>query len=403
MFVDEVFETMLLEFILKFVYYLIGLYNCSNDTDDARCPLIYPGEEKYFKSVKQLTFSGKNAEAYFSFDDRQITFQAADYRYQCDQIFRFPFDHGDMSKAKPLLISTGFGQTTCSYFLPDDKHILYASTHLGGPQCPVSSCSKEVTSKNKTLRDLCNKVKYVWNIFPTYDIFLATKNGILVKRLTDEYGYDAEGTVQPGGDLIVYTSISSGDLELWTMKLDGTNKKQITNVLGYDGGAFFSPDGRKLVFRGSRPETKSEISLYKELLSYNMVSPLKMEIYIVNVDGSNMKRITNLGGSNWAPYYYPSGKKIIFSSNYLNPLSFNFQLFSINENGTGLEQVTNGSTFNSFPMFSFDGKRLIFSSTRNSSLNEINLFLAEFKNNSNFAVNIVWLMLVLLLLTKLLN
>jgi Tol biopolymer transport system component len=218
--------------------------------------------------------------------------------------------------------------------------------------------------------------KYIWPIYDTYDIFTADLNGKQLKQLTYEPGYDAEPTVSPKGDKIVFTSTRSGDLELYTMNIDGTDVKQITFDLGYDGGAFFSPDGSKLVFRASRPKTPEEIKEYKDLLAQGLVQPTNMEIYVCNADGSDLKQITNLGNANWAPFFHPSGQKIIFSSNHKSHRSFN--LFMINLDGTGLEQITYDSVFDAFPMFSFDGKKLIFSSNRNNNgTRDTNLFIAD--------------------------
>jgi Tol biopolymer transport system component len=162
------------------------------------------------------------------------------------------------------------------------------------------------------------------------------------------------------------------------MDVDGKNLKQITTGLGYDGGAFFSPDGKKIVFRASRPTTAEEISEYKELLSQGLVAPTNMEIYTCNVDGSDLTQITKLGKANWAPFYHPSGKKIIFSSNHHSQRGYDFQLYMINIDGTGIEAITNKSIFNAFPMFSFDGKKLIFSSNRNNhGSRDTNLFIAD--------------------------
>jgi Tol biopolymer transport system component len=162
------------------------------------------------------------------------------------------------------------------------------------------------------------------------------------------------------------------------MNLDGTDLKQITNQLGYDGGAFFSADGTEIVFRASRPQTEQEIKEYKELLAQGLVAPTNMEIYTCAVDGSNLKQITKLGKANWAPYFHPSGKKIIFSSNHASQRGYDFQLYLINTDGTGLEQVTYESIFNSFPMFSPDGKKLVFSSNRNNhGTRDTNVFIAD--------------------------
>jgi Tol biopolymer transport system component len=266
---------------------------------------------------------------------------------------------------KPAMISNGKGRTTCSYFMPGDQTIIYASTHLGGDECPKDP-------------ERVPGGKYLWPIFPTYDIFVADLNGNILKQLTTERGYDAESTVSPKGDKIVFTSTRNGDLDLYTMNLDGSDVKQITFELGYDGGAFFSPDGNRIVFRASRPKTPEDIKEYKDNLAQGLVAPTQMEIFTCNVDGSDLKQITNLGKANWAPFYHPSGKKIIFSSNHHGDRGFKFNLFMINEDGSGLEQISFDEVFDSFPMFSYDGKKIVFSSNRNNNgTRDTNLFVAD--------------------------
>ena len=323
-------------------------------------------QESHLKNIKQLTFGGDNAEAYFSFDGKNLSFQSnnKEWGLQCDQIFNM-----DISKAsndttyKPPLISTGKGRTTCSFFLPGDKTILYASTHLNGDKCPES---------------VKIEGKYLWGIYNSYDIFVSDLNGKIIKQLTNSSGYDAEATISPKGDKIVFTSDRSGDLELWIMNIDGSNQIQITFGVGYDGGAFFSPDGNQLVFRASRPTSDLEVKEYKELLAKGLVAPVNMEIYVCDVDGKNLKQVTHLGKANWAPFFHPSAKKIIFSSNHHSQRGYDFQLYMINLDGSGLERITSESFFNAFPMFSPDGKKLIFSSNRNNrGTHDTNLFIAD--------------------------
>jgi len=327
----------------------------------------YP-QEKHLKNIKQLTFGGDNAEAYWSFDGKKLVFQATNpaWDLECDQIFIMNLTD-DLSKgAKPQMISTGFGRTTCSYFLPGDSTIVYSSTHLESKDCPVVPKKEDYGGK------------YVWPVYKSFDIFIADTKGNIVKQLTTEHGYDAEPTVSPKGDKIVFTSTRSGDLELYTMNIDGTDVHQVTNELGYDGGAFFSPDGTKLIFRSSRPKTEKEIKVYKDLLDKGLVLPTNMELYICNVDGTDMKKITDLGSANWAPFFHPNGKKVIFSTNHHKERHDGFNLFMINVDGTGLEQITFDGVFDAFPMFSPDGKRIVFSSNRNNGgTHETNLFIAD--------------------------
>lgn len=321
--------------------------------------------ETHLQNLKQLTFGGDNAEAYWSPDSKKVVFQSNYKKWgvQCDQIFTSAISDFKDSTYHPKMISTGKGRTTCSYYMPDNEHMLYASTHLGNENCPPNPETSGA---------------YLWPIYADFDIFVSDKNGKIIKQLTKEPGYDAEATVSPDGRSIVFTSTRSGDLELWIMDIDGNNPRQITFGLGYDGGAFFSPDSKKLVFRASRPQTPEEIAKYKDYLTKNLVAPTNMEIYTVNVDGSDLQQITHLGKANWAPFFHPSGKKIIFSSNHHSQRGYDFQLYMIDLETKNLERITNASIFNAFPMFSPDGKKLIFSSNRNNGgTRDTNLFVAD--------------------------
>ena len=333
--------------------------------EEAASAVLYDGES-HFKNVRQLTFGGDNAEAYWSFDGEKIVFQSnyKEWGLECDQIFFTEVEGANMGEVKPQLISTGLGRTTCSYFLPGDSTIIFGSTHLGGDACP---------EEPERIAD-----KYVWPVYNTYDIFVSDLEGNIVAQLTNEPGYDAEATVSPKGDKIVFTSDRSGDLELYTMNIDGSDVQQVTDELGYDGGAFFSPDGTKLIFRASRPKTEEEATEYKELLAQGLVKPTEMELFICNVDGSDLRQLTSLGKANWAPFFHPSGDKVIFSTNHAGARGFEFNLYMINIDGTGLERISHDGIFDSFPMFSPDGKQIIFSSNRNNGgTRDTNLFIAD--------------------------
>lgn len=320
--------------------------------------LILPEERPYLSNARQLTFGGENAEGYFSFDETRFVFQRRDGRDTCDQIYLYDLSDGSMKR-----ISTGAGRTTCSYFLPGDSLVLYATTHLADPVCPPPPDYSQ---------------GYVWALYPGFDIVVADTAGKFVRSLTTEPGYDAEATVSPMGDRIVFTSVRTGDVELFSMNLDGTNVRQLTNLPGYDGGAFFSWDGKEIVFRASRPEG-GELESYRELLRKNLIRPGKLEIYVMNADGTNLRQVTNNGAANFAPFMHPDGEHIIFASNVHDPKGRDFDLYLIRKDGSGLKRITHSPDFDSFPMFTRDGKRLIFASNRNNAAEgETNLFICDF-------------------------
>ena len=330
--------------------------------------LILSGEN-HFRHLKQLTFGGDNAEAYWSFGGDRLTFQVTNPAWgdSCDQIRVFNPFTDDLSKDAPVKLSVNHGRTTCSYFLPGDSLVLFASTHLTGPQCPPTPEHKPGG-------------KYLWAIYDSFDIFVSDLQGNIRRRLTETPGYDAEGTVSPKGDRMVFTSVRDGDLDLYTMNLDGSDVRRITNTLGYDGGAFFSPDGSKLLWRASRPNTPETIKEYQDLLVKNLVQPTDLELWIANADGSDAHQVSSLGKANWAPSWSADGQRIIFASNHATERGFPFSLFMIKTDGTGLERLTASDTFDAFPMFSKDGRYLVFSSNRGGRNHETNLFLAEWKD-----------------------
>ena len=312
----------------------------------------------FLGNIRQLTNGGENAEAYWSPDGKRIIFQTTREPYKCDQIFLMNADGSNQH-----LVSTGKGRTTCGYFLPDNKHIVYASTHLAGDACPTPP------DRSKG---------YVWGVFPGYDIFEATDDGKIEKRLTDTPGYDAEATVNFKSGQIVYTSLASGDLDLWTMRPDGSGKKQLTKAAGYDGGPVLSRDGKKVVWRAHRPQTPKDMDTYKSLLAENLTAPMKMELLVANSDGSDAKQITNFGCASFAPTFTPDGKRILFASNKHECDSRHFELYLINVDGTGLEQVTHFGGFTAFPEFSPDGKTVVFASDKDAKTPyEFNIFTAR--------------------------
>ena len=330
---------------------------------------IHYDQEVHLDNVRQLTDGGDNAEAYFSFDGTMLTFQsnAEKWGNECDQIYAFNWDTDTILEREPQLISNDLGRTTCAYFMPGDTTILYASTFAGDTACPAVPERGESGA-------------YVWPIYSDFDIYVSDLKGTIVDTLISGPGYDAEATVSPDGTKIVFTSDRSGDLELYVCDIDGSNITQVTSGLGYDGGAFFSPDSKKLVFRSSRPQTEEEITKYKDLLAKGMVEPTQMEIYTCNIDGSELTQVTSLGNANWAPFYHPSGEKIIFSTNHHSEKGYPFNLFMVNTDGSELKQITYDGVFDAFPMFSPDGSKLVFASNRNNGgTRATNLFIVDWK------------------------
>lgn len=317
---------------------------------------IFEGE-KHFANLKQLTFGGENAEAYFSYDGSKLSLQSKRNALECDAIFTMNSDGSNVT-----LVSSGKGTTTCSFLSPDGQSLIYASTHLGGAECPP----RPDYSRG-----------YVWPIYATFDIFKANSDGSDLVRLTDTYGYDAEDVYSPDGKKILFTSVRSGDLELWMMNPDGTNPEQLTNEPGYDGGGFFSFDNKWICWRASRPSGEA-LKEYKALLQENLVKPTKLEIYIMSVKERKPIKLTDNGAANFAPYFHPDGKRIIFASNVNDPKGRNFDLYMVDIATKQVEQITFNDSFDAFPMFSHDGKKLVFASNRNGTVEgETNIFIAD--------------------------
>lgn len=335
---------------------------------DAQDSLHYAAET-HLKNVRQLTFGGDNAEAYFSYDGKYLIFQKTNPRegIPCDQIYigQIPQKPGDTFT--PKLVSTGKGRTTCGYFMKDGKHVVYASTHLGGTECPP------VPDRSKYGN------RYIWPLYASMDIFMADTNGNIVKQLTSTPGYDAEATISPDGKKMLFTSVRDGDLELYIMDLRSGKTQRITHELGYDGGAWFSPDGKKLIWRASRPQTPEEVKEYKELLAEGLVAPTRMEVYTANLDGSGIKKETALGQANWAPNFMPDSRRIIFASNHEYKRGFPFNMYILNTDGS-MEKISRDKGFDAFPMFSPDGKRIVFCSNRNNGgTRDTNIFIADWQ------------------------
>lgn len=315
--------------------------------------------EKHLTNLRQLTFGGQNAEAYFSYDGKELIFQSTRDALQCDAIFRMNADGSNVRQ-----ISSGKGTTTCAFIAPDNRSVIYASTHLGGKACPP----KPDHSRG-----------YVWPLYKSYDIFRADPEGGNVVQLSDSPGYDAEAVFSPKGDKIVFTSVRTGDLELFLMNPDGTGVEQLTHEVGYDGGAFFSLDGNWIVWRASRPSGKA-LADYQALLNDGLIRPGQLNLYIMNLKDRQPVQLTDNKAANFGPYWHPDGEHIIFSSNLADPKGRNFDLYLINVKTRQLEQITHYTGFDGFPMFSHDGKKLVFASNRHGKVKgETNVFIADWK------------------------
>ena len=313
--------------------------------------------ERHLRNVRQLTFGGQNAEAYFSPDGQRLIFQSTRDGYPCDQIYTMRIDGGDLRR-----VSTGAGRTTCGYYYPGGKEILFASTHRAGPECPPKPG---------------NEHGYVWPLYEGYDIYRANADGSNLRAITMTPGYDAEATIAPDG-LIAFTSVRDGDMEIYTMHADGSDVKRLTNSPGPDGGPFFSWDGKRIAFRAHPLQQGPELEEYQSLLKQHLFRPTKLEIYVMDRDGRNQRQLTTLDAASFAPSWSADNKRIIFGSNVRDPQQRSFSLFIMNDDGTGVEQVTFNQAFDGFPMFSPDGKHLVFESSRNAKAEgEMNVFLAD--------------------------
>jgi len=331
--------------------------------------LIAPGEQ-HFRHLWMLTTDGENAEAYWNSRGDQLVFQrrCAELGIECDRIFVLGQD------GPPRQVSNGRGATTCPYFLPGDRSVLYASTHGLMEACPPPIDPSEY-----------RKLGYFWRVLPEFDLWVQDLASAPPRRLTETYGYDAEATVSPRGDRIVFTSSRSGDLELWTCDIEGGDLRQVTDTPGYDGGAFFSHDGKKLVFRsqGFTPGKEAEeLADARARLAQWRVRPSKMELQLADADGANRRTLGPLGGASFAPYFFPDDARVIFASNHHDTREpkREFDLFAIGVDGRNLERITTHEGFDSFPMFNPDGRYLVFASNRGQRKpGETNLFLAEWE------------------------
>lgn len=337
---------------------LLGLGSLLSSSLLARGRLVDADpRETHLKNLRQLTFEGENAEAYFSPDGKKLIFQARHGGAGCDRIYTMNTDGSEVKQ-----VSSGKGATTCAYYLPQGR-MVYASTMLGGFECPPRPDHRQ---------------GYVWALYPSYDIFTREANGFGLKRLTKAKGYDAEATVSPDGTKIIFTSMRTGDPELFVMDIDGSNKKQLTFEEGYDGGAFFTPDNQKIVWRRTSKMDEKALADYRRLRGQGLVRPSNMDLWVMNADGTGAKEVLANGSANFAPYGLPDGTGMLFSSNKGDPKGRNFDIYKVNYDGSGLERITYFEGFDAFPMFSPDGTQVVFASNRfQRHRGETNVFLAD--------------------------
>jgi Tol biopolymer transport system component len=312
--------------------------------------------ERHLTDIRQLTFGGENAEAYFSPDGTKLSFQATLDGMKCDQQFVL-----DLATGKTTRISSGKGRTTCGYFdYPEADRVIYASTESAGDECPPPPDFRQ---------------GYVWAVYPSFELWQANPDGSAPKQLTSNDAYDAEATWCHRGGKFVFTSTRDGDLDLYESDEAG-NVKRLTNTPGYDGGAFYSPDCSEIVWRSDRPEGAA-LEEYRALLAKSMIRPGALEIFVMNADGSNVRQITKNGAANFCPYFHPDGNRIIWASN-VGKSAREFDVWMVDKNGGEPERITTAEGFDGFPMWSPDGTWIVWASNRaDPTARSTNLFIAR--------------------------
>lgn len=312
-------------------------------------------ESPYLKNIRQLTSGFVRAgEGYFSPDGKKIIFQAEESQFGNPfyQIFVMDLANGRYDR-----ISPGKGKTTCAYFRPDGKKVIYASTHLD-PEAASQyepEFRQRADNKAKGIRP-----RYSWDFDPSMDIFEADPDGGSLRRLTDAPGYDAEGSYSPDGKSIVFCSQRTGSLELFIMDADGKNARRLTKAPNcYNGGPFFSPDGKRVIFRSDRKEKD------------------RLQIYVINSDGTGERCLTEKPTwVCWGPYWHPDGKHVIYAAaDHGTAGRPNYDLYWLNVD-TGREtRITHAPATDILPVFNAEGSKLMWTSTRDGSSQ---LFLADF-------------------------
>ncbi len=318
------------------------------------------------QNVKQLSFKGDNGEAYFNADNSKVIFQSKRDKNDCDKLYIVDIDGKNLTE-----FPINEGAFTCAYFSLNDQYIFFSSTMHLGKDCP------------EIYKDP-NPRKYIW---PLRDYEIYRYNNAEIKQLTNHPGYNAETTIHPTEKKVIFTSLRNGDINLFEMDYDGNNVIQITNEYGYDGGAFYSPDGNRIVWRAWYPSTDKEKDMWKNNLSKKFIESVPLDIYVAKRNGSEKERLTNNGATNWAPSWHPDGKHIVFSSNMddwredYNAFGSNFEIYMINIQTKNLIRLTNNNTFDSFPVISKDGSMLVFSSNRDAdNPRNTNIFISNLVN-----------------------
>ncbi|MBA3725818.1 MAG: PD40 domain-containing protein [Armatimonadetes bacterium] len=325
--------------------------------------LLRHSSERHIVNIRQLTFGGQNAEAYWNADGTKIIYQTTQPEWPDEQIMVMNADGSGKT-----LVSSGEGRCTCGYFLPNGE-IVYSTTDWKDPRpAPKPDMSKG----------------YVWRVNPLFGIFRGKEDGERRRKLLGNgKHYYAETTVAPNGKFMTFTSTRDGDLEIYRSDLFGRNIERLTDNEGYDGGPFVSWDSQKIVFRRDLIESEKEREDYRALLKEHLVRPSKLEIWIMDANGKNQRQVTKLGAASFAPFLHPNNKQIIFSSNVGDPKGREFDLYMIDVDGTSLQRITFTPKFDGFPMFTRDGKRLIWAGNRNAKVRgETNIFVADWVENA---------------------